>query len=304
MIMAQDRSLSDLTPANSSCAQPFEQGLRAALAAAFVALTLAGCAESPSRPAAGSGGYYLDDGPGPTPPANLDAIAEPVPRIETVNPYTSRPYTVLGRRYAPLSPDQARNYKQRGIASWYGKRYHGQKTSSGEVYDMYAMSAAHTVLPLPSFARVTNLDNGKSVVVRVNDRGPFHDNRLIDLSYAAAHRIGIIGKGSALVEVETLVPGADSGATTTGATAKPAVPDSAREGGMFVQLGAFSQVDNADAFIARLLREHNWLSNSLRLVQGVNVHKVQTGPYATLDEAMAIVERAKEAGMEAFVVNP
>jgi rare lipoprotein A len=111
---------------------------------------------------------------------------------------------VAGKKYAPFA--ELRPYKQRGVASWYGKRFHGKKTSSGERYDMYAMTAAHPVLAIPSYARVTNLGNGKSVVVRVNDRGPFHDGRLIDLSYAAAYKLGYVGNGSARVEVEAIIP--------------------------------------------------------------------------------------------------
>ena len=118
----------------------------------------------------------------------------------------TRPYTVLGQSYTPMT--RLTPYKERGIASWYGKRYHDQKTSSGEIYDMYAMTAAHTVLPMPSYARVTNLANDKSVVVRINDRGPFRSDRLIDLSYTAAQHLGLLGRGSGLVEVEAIVPGA------------------------------------------------------------------------------------------------
>lgn len=122
----------------------------ARILALLVAITLAACSSVPSRSPASSkpGGYYLDDGPGANPPANLDSLPEPVPRIEPINKYTSRPYTVLGRTYTPYT--QLTPYKNRGVASWYGKRYHGQKTSSGEIYDMYGLSAAHTVLPLPS----------------------------------------------------------------------------------------------------------------------------------------------------------
>jgi rare lipoprotein A len=131
----------------------------------FFAMIIAGCGGAPSRPTTKLGGYYLDDGPGPNPPANLDSVPEPAPKVEPINKYTSRPYAVLGRAYTPYT--QLTPYKARGVASWYGKRYHGQKTSSGEVYDMYAMSAAHTILPLPSYARVTNVATGKSVIVRV-----------------------------------------------------------------------------------------------------------------------------------------
>src|SRR5204863_1791934 len=132
----------------------------------------------------------------------LDQIADAQPRVEPIKASTARPYTVFGRTYAPMT--QVAAYKARGKASWYGKRYHGQPTSSGEIYDMYAMTAAHPTLPIPSFVRVTNLANRRSVVVRVNDRGPFHGDRIIDLSYAAAHKLGIVQRGSAEVEVESI----------------------------------------------------------------------------------------------------
>ncbi len=148
------------------------------------------------------GGYYLDDGPGENPPANLDSIPDAVPKEEPVIPRLNKPYVALGQAYRPMPTVQS--YKMRGIASWYGKRFHGKKTSSGEPYDMYAMTAAHTVLPLPSYAKVTNLANGRSVVVRINDRGPFKKDRIIDLSYAAAYKLGLVARGSGLVEVEAV----------------------------------------------------------------------------------------------------
>ena len=165
---------------------------------------LAGCGAT-SRP----GGYYLDDGPPSRPPADLDRVADAVPRVEPLHKYANRPYTALGREYVPMTSLQP--FRQRGIASWYGTRYHGQKTSSGELYDMYAMSAAHPTLPIPSYARVTNLANGRSVVVRINDRGPFRSARVIDLSYVAAHRLGFIQAGQAQVEVEAIVPAKTAG---------------------------------------------------------------------------------------------
>jgi rare lipoprotein A len=264
-------------------------------------MTIAGCAGSPSKP----GGYYLDDGPGDNPPADLDSIPEPVPRTEPINNYTSRPYTVLGRTYAPHA--QLAPYKERGIATWYGKRYHGQKTSSGEVYDMYAFSAAHTLLPLPSYARVTNVANGKSVVVRVNDRGPFHGDRLIDLSYAAAHRIGIVGQGSAMVEVETLIPGSGGAPVVSSAPVAPApvaVPVSIEAGGMFVQLGAFSVEENADAFLRKMRLDLSWLASSMQLYRGGGLYKVHAGPYPNRGEAESAAERIRrELGFTPFVLK-
>jgi rare lipoprotein A len=169
-----------------------------ALAILFASL-LAACASAPKR-----GGYYQDDGPGGSPPANLDRIADAEPRVEPFNRAANNPYSVFGQQYAPFRTLQP--YRQRGIASWYGRKFHGQRTSSGERYDMYAMTAAHPILPIPSYARVTNLKNGRSVVVRVNDRGPFHSGRIIDLSYAAAYKLGYASAGSAPVEVEAILP--------------------------------------------------------------------------------------------------
>jgi rare lipoprotein A len=167
----------------------------------------------------GGGGYYLNDGPGDNPPANLDQIPDAVPRAEPLRPANMRPYTVMGQTYTPMT--RLAPYKERGIASWYGRRYHNQKTSSGEIYDMYAMTAAHTVLPIPSFARVTNLANNKSIVVRINDRGPFHSDRLIDLSYTAAWKLGVLAGGRAMVEVETVFADAGTPLTPTVATVTP-----------------------------------------------------------------------------------
>jgi rare lipoprotein A len=148
--------------------------------------------------------YYKDDGPGESPPPNLDAIPDATPRLEPLNRFANRPYTVLGQDYVPATA--LRPYKERGIASWYGRKFHNQKTSIGETYDMYGMTAAHPTLPLPSYARVTNVATGRSVIVRVNDRGPFLHGRIIDLSYAAAHRVGVAAKGSGEVVVEAILP--------------------------------------------------------------------------------------------------
>lgn len=176
------------------------------------ALLLAGCSSTPVQQAAGDapivspgGKYYLNDGPlkGVT-QEMIDALPEPVPRREALNKWTARPYRVMGKSFVPMT--ELAPYRARGVASWYGTRYHGRKTANGETYDMLQLSAAHPTLPLPSYARVTNLENGKSVVVRVNDRGPFLQDRIIDLSYAAARRLGYVNKGSANVEVELIQP--------------------------------------------------------------------------------------------------
>ncbi len=180
-------------------------------------------APAPARPAPPrGGGYYLDDGPGDNPPPNLEQVPDAVPRPEPLHRGTLRPYSVMGQSYTPMTSLQP--YKARGVASWYGRRYHGRPTSSGEIYDMYAMTAAHTVLPIPSYARVTNPANMKSIVVRVNDRGPFHSDRLIDLSYTAAYKLGLLGGGRAVVEVETIIVDAGTPVIPRVAAAPPAVP--------------------------------------------------------------------------------
>jgi rare lipoprotein A len=208
-------------------------GGRAATAlAAFALAVLAGCGSAPSRPP-GAGtvpAVTPRDGPAPAgerdgpearPPAGLEQVPDAEPRVEAIRRAgPNKPYTVLGRRYVPITED--RPFTERGLASWYGRKFHGRRTANGEIYDMYAMTAAHPTLPLPSYVRVRNPANGREVVVRVNDRGPFHRGRIIDLSYTAALRLGVL-KGVAPVEVTRLT--ADdirTGAWRRGGTAQPA----------------------------------------------------------------------------------
>lgn len=225
-------------PITQSATRPIARRCATWIAALAIPVFLAGCGTffklqkseeknvKPSSPSSVStlsggkkkGGYYLDDGPGDNPPADLHLIPDAVPREEPLRASTMRPYSALGKRYKPMMRHE--RYKTRGMASWYGRRYHGQKTASGEVYDMYAMTAAHPTLPIPSYVRVTSVANGKSVVVRVNDRGPFLSSRLIDLSYTAAYKLDVLGGGSSLVEVESIVPG--TGSFTRLAAAAPA----------------------------------------------------------------------------------
>jgi rare lipoprotein A len=198
-------------------------------AAAFLAAALVACGSAPKREAppqpraaasqkpltcvipatkqTRGGAYYLDDGPEANPPSNLDEVPDAIPRAEPIRAGNMKPYEALGKTYTPMT--QLAPYKERGIASWYGRRYHGQRTASGEVYDMYGMTAAHPTLPIPSYVRVTNVRNGRAVLLRVNDRGPFHADRVIDLSFTAACKLDILGGGSQLVEVEAIIPGVD-----------------------------------------------------------------------------------------------
>jgi rare lipoprotein A len=275
--------------------------LLAVLLAAGCASTSEPVGEAPilaspeARPAPASpsttarGGFYKDDGPGENPPANLSAIPDAVPRREAPHRYANRPYTVFGASYVPIASTQS--YKERGVASWYGKKFHGQKTSSGEVYDMYGMTGAHKTLPIPSYARVTNLANGRSVVVRINDRGPFHSERIIDLSYAAAYKLGYASAGSARVEVEAV--SADEAPAKVEALRTESLPAPADTPtkGIYLQVGAFSSKDNAEDLRARVARQLAWLSDGVQVLSIGNLWRLHVGPYASNDAARAIAQR-------------
>ena len=283
---------------------------------------LAACGTTPKKespatplPPSGSTKYYKDDGPGDSPPANLDAIPDAVPRLEPLNRFANRPYTVLGKDYVPAT--SLRPYKERGIASWYGRKFHGQKTSNGETYDMYAMTAAHPTLPLPSYARVTNVATGRSVVVRVNDRGPFLHDRIIDLSYAAANRIGTAAKGSGEVIVEAIIPG--EGTTVAAPPLPPVVataplrtvetPQAAAvstetSGGFAVQLGAFQNNVNAQDFLAHVQAQLATAQVEPKVREAGGLYRVYVGPYPDRDEAKRVADRLTSAFGFATAVAP
>jgi len=299
---------------------------KGAVALYAIAAIVAGCASTPTPPRVerevkapatttpapprrGGGGYYLDDGPGESPPPDLDRIADAEPRAEPLHRFANSPYVVFGRQYVPER--EVRPFKQRGVGSWYGRKFHGQKTASGEVYDMYAMTAAHPTLPIPSYARVSNVANGRAVVVRVNDRGPFLHNRVIDLSYAAAWKLGYLEQGSALVEVETLLPDRtlvaaapsqwpERGAPGPRAPEAPPpdatrVPVEAESGGIYLQLGAFADRDNAENFRARLALEFSALDRPAEVYRKDGIFRLHVGPYRTRAEALAAADRLKDA---------
>ncbi len=228
---------------------------------------------------------------------DVSVVKDAVPRIEPKSRYGNpASYVVLGKRYNTLA--SSKGYKKRGIASWYGTKFHGHRTSSGESYDMYEMSAAHKTLPLPTYARVSNLRNGRSVIVKINDRGPFHENRVIDLSYAAASRLGILGKGTGLVEVEAIDP-------NTYAAAKPlrsapaSQPKPSRQAQLYLQLGAFSSRSNAERLQARLSSSE--LPGELRITEAVHARKpvfrVRIGPLANVETADRLTRTLTEQGI-------
>ncbi len=230
-----------------------------------------------------------DSVPGDVP--DISKLVEPVPKVEPRSLYGNKsPYTVLGHSYRVLP--SARGYDERGIASFYGNKFHGYKTSSLETYDMYGFSAASTTLPLPSYARVTNLENGKSVIVRINDRGPFHQNRLIDLSYAAAVKIGIWPKGTGLVEVRGIDPGSSSQELPPPSVVTTGHP------GIYLQVGAFSDTENAER-LAQRLREANVGAVQVMDVEvnGRRVRRVRVGPLADVDRADQVSARIEGMGL-------
>jgi rare lipoprotein A len=267
------------------------------------ALVLAGCASSPGPDH--SSRYTLSQDRAPAGNFDASGLQDATPRFEAPRGAGNKsPYNVWGKEYWVRESNDG--YVQRGTASWYGEKFHGHKTSNGEVFDMYEMTAAHKSLRIPGYARVTNLDNGRSVIVRVNDRGPFHGDRLIDLSYAAAKKLGYQGKGTARVEVAAITVNRDGSMTLAG---KP-FPDRqapvpaerlAESGGgskaLFVQLGSFSQRSPAEVL---LKRAREAVSDPMR-VQAVETasgrfHRVQAGPFSDEEEALQAQSRLENQG--------
>lgn len=305
------------TPATS------RRSIAASAALLLVAALLAGCGSR--GPLAGR------DGPEANPPSGLHEVPDAVPRIEPIRSGgPNKPYEVLGRSYVPITQDRA--FRERGLASWYGRKFHGRRTANGEVYDMYAMTAAHPTLPLPSYARIRNPANGREIIVRVNDRGPFHKGRIVDLSYTAALKLDLL-RGVAPVELERITfAEIRSGAWRRGgppvdapergepdeavaaapiavpvpmdaapapvpadADALPLRPLATAPRGFWIQLGAFRQRDGAESFQRRVADELEWLSPMLALFVDSPLFRLQAGPYGSRDEAREGAERIREA---------
>jgi rare lipoprotein A len=255
-------------------------------AAALGLLALTACSVTAQRPPAPAA---REPQPvAPAPPAAVDAVPDAVPRHEPRSAHGNPPfYDVLGQRYHVLT--SADGYLERGVASWYGPTFHGGNTSSGELYDMYAMTAAHKTLPLPCYARVTNLRNGRSVVVRINDRGPFVANRLIDLSYTAAAKLDMIREGTTLVEVRALTPAVPDALTRTAAQPPPA---------LYVQAGAFADQQHAQRLLARL--QAAGLGRAfiaLPLQTGAQLYRVRLGPVDSVAQFDELTTRLNALGI-------
>ncbi|MEO7775379.1 MAG: septal ring lytic transglycosylase RlpA family protein [Steroidobacteraceae bacterium] len=259
-------------------------------------LAVAGCGVTPSRPVTPASEIPVPvptPAPIPAPALPPGAVPDAVPRFEARS-RAGNPtfYNVAGKRYFVLATSEG--YSERGVASWYGKDFHAKSTSNGESYDMYAMTAAHKTLPLPCYAKVTNLSNGRSVIVRINDRGPFVANRIIDLSYSAASRLDMTRAGTAFVEVTVLQPEA----TTPGTVQAAAEPTIAAAGALYVQAGAFAQRDNA-ARLQQQLATSGVKDAQVREERAGEqlLYKLHIGPLANVAEFDALVKKLGTLGV-------
>jgi len=277
----------------------------------------------------GKGGYYLDDGPGDNPPADIDSIPDAQLKTEAPLARSNQPYTALGKKYVPMTSYAP--YVRQGVASWYGRRYHGKKTSSGEIYDMYGMTGAHPTLPIPSYVKVTNPANKRAVIVRINDRGPFKQDRLIDLSYAAAYKLRISSQGSAPVEVEWIdtspeaLQKKETIRTATSAPAPEIIPvaytpppvadtkivvanannnPDPSPASYYVQVGAFKNEANGDLLQKKILGLELAGDAAVTNVYNDGIYRVKLGPFSTRKEADVSANKVrKQLNLSAIVTN-
>ncbi|MCP5146030.1 MAG: septal ring lytic transglycosylase RlpA family protein [Gammaproteobacteria bacterium] len=264
---------------------------------ATVALSACGGGDTTRRPTSPVIAAPRNDGPPPpeiVAGIDLDSIPDAVPKLEPLSRYGNpETYQVNGRQYRTLKSSEG--FEQRGIASWYGSKFHGLRTSSGEAYDMYKMTAAHTTLPLPSYAEVTNLENGRRVIVKVNDRGPFHANRVMDLSYVAARKLGVLQKGTAFVHIRTV-----SGPRGDAQSRTPA-PAPSESLALYLQVGAFQDRANAQALIERLRQAVTYDTRIAPAnVNGQAVYRVQVGPVADVKAADNAIAQLGQSGINEY----
>jgi len=287
-------------------------------------------ADVPKLPPAnsGRGGYYKDDGPGLNPPPGLMDLPDAVVKAEPYSRWANRPYSVFGQTYTPILHKDP--FVQRGVASWYGIKFHGQKTSSGELYDMYKMTAAHPTLPIPSYARITSVESGKSVVVRINDRGPFHASRVVDVSYTAALKLGLLGKGSHEVQIERLFPDdpiqmaserrsiaseaqsappeiaalmLEDRVRTDSAALAEVVPKLVPRGSFYVQLGSYGRSGTAESMGQRLA-DAGVEVGKLEVVKVGSLNRLYGGPFESREDAAAAARAVPSSfGLKPIVVK-
>jgi rare lipoprotein A len=269
----------------------------------IIAWALVSCS-SPSKTSSSSAGRYSISQDGP--PAEYldvsqipDAVPKPTKRSKSGNP---KSYVVFGKRYHVMT--SSKGYKERGIASWYGKKFQGHRTSSGEAYDMHGMTAAHKTLPLPTYVKVTNLKNGRQVIVKVNDRGPFHEGRIIDLSHTAAIKLGVKGTGTGLVEVEAIDPSQPYRNNQTASSTAPTstLPIQTNPIGLYLQLGAFISSQNAirlkNKVNAALNTRNETMLASVSNIEknGQQYYRVRLGPLSDTAQADTLMQTLTENG--------
>lgn len=241
----------------------------------------------------GTRGAYISPGKDGAPSQDIDisTITDAIPRVEPHSKYGNpESYRVNGKNYYVMA--DSKGYVQRGIASWYGKKFHGQRASSGEIYNMYAMTAAHTSLPLPTYVKVTNLENDRSVVVRVNDRGPFHNNRLIDLSYVAAKKLGITAKGTAVVEVRAIDP-----RTPISHSTPKIITYNDQNYSLYLQAGAFISRTNAEQLRNMLKDKFNNVEINAHLNDKQKIYRVRIGPLLSVETADKLADQIIQLGI-------
>lgn len=262
--------------------------------------------ETSKKSASRGGAYFQHDGPADHIPVNLDLVPNAIPQNAPLIKAANLPYSVMGMSFRPDTSDKP--YKVEGIASWYGKQFHGRLTTSGERYDMFAMTAAHPTLPIPSYVRVTNLRNGRTVVVKINDRGPFHRGRILDLSYAAAHRLGFVAQGSAKVMIQRVWPTTSMTASNQHDSLADSVSDTPDQAPLkqedtpkYLQLGAFNQLSNAEALLKKMVDklDANY-DPKLGIVNQKGTYMVRLGPFDTL---AAVRTAAESLNVEDIVTD-
>ena len=272
---------------------PWQKKARPATLLLLIAVLVSACGTVPksgvSPPTAPS-----KDG-APANPSDISSLPEPTPRVEPLSKYGNPPsYTVFGQTYTVMK--SSAGYVERGIASWYGTKFHGQYTSSREPYDLYGFTAAHKTLPLPCYVQVTNLRNGRALIVRVNDRGPFVDNRLIDLSYAAASRLDILSTGTGLVEVRVIDP-----TTTPAAPAQTEPTQVTATPNLYLQVGAFQSSDNAERLREKLLHQASTANVAVQIVKATlndgALYRVRLGPMDNVEQADSLSTLIHQLGL-------
>ena len=268
----------------------------------FLMGALAACSSAPApTPPSSSSRYSIEQDRAPSGHLDIASIPEVVPEPFARTLAGNRsPYTVLGKTYHVMVTEDG--YNERGIASWYGEKFHGHKTSNGEVFDMYKVSAAHKSLPIPSFLRVTNLDNNRSLVVRVNDRGPFHGDRIVDLSYAAAFKLGYADRGTARVQLEAIIPDGvvvDRAAGNNNNTLSQQTLRVASTGDKYIQVGAFADINSAREMSDKLRAMTNRpvFIRSLDSTNSGVLHRVRIGPVNDTSEIRRITQSVVAANL-------